>query len=245
MTTSAHNPTATSENPSRIPHPASRISHPASRIPHPASRTPSLVLLVIISTFLISCSVLGQPGASPTPPPTATPTTAAHRIPQAVETMPSIDETGAEVATVAPEVALSEMYRNTTAGYAFDYPAGWLVDGEGEYVSLQNYRSEDLPPREVRDPDLYKIEFVWIRPAQARTVDEMLGQMVDSLEEPPTDISVNGLRGVRVVVRGHQGDRARVLLLDLNGRVLLVQSWQAGRLFDRITQTLRPLEGAK
>ena len=227
MTKSTHNTTATSQNRSRIPHPASRI--------------PSLVLLVIISIFLNSCSrnASGPPTATPIP------TTAAHRIPEASETIPSVDDTGAEVATVAPQVPLSETYRNTTAGYAFDYPAGWLVDGEGEYVSLQNYRSEDLPPREVHDPDLYKIEFVWIRPAQARTVDEMLDQMREGLEGLPTDISVNELTGVRVVVRGLQGDRARVLLLDLNGRVLLIQSWQADRLFDRITETLRPLQGAK
>ncbi|MFQ5343064.1 MAG: hypothetical protein ACE5F6_16110, partial [Anaerolineae bacterium] len=218
-----------------------RIPHLASRISHPASHTPFLALLVVISTFLNSC------GHNTPQPPTATPipTTVAHRIPEVIETISSIDDTGAEVATVAPEVALTETYTNTTAGYAFDYPAGWLVDGEGEYVSLQNYRSEDLPPREVNDPDLYKIEFVWIRPGQARTVDEMLDQMRDGLEGPPKDVAVNGLEGIRITVRGFRGDTARILLLALNGRVLLIQSWQGGRLFDRITKTLRPLEGAK
>ena len=233
MTTSVHNP-ATSENQSRIPHPASHIPFHVSRFTFHAA-------ILSIAFLLASCS---RPTSQP-PTPTPIPTTAAHRIPEAVETIPSVDDTGAEVATVAPEVVLSETYRNTTAGYAFDYPAGWLVDGEGEYVSLQNYRSEDLPPREVNDPDLYKIEFVWIRPGQARTVDEMLDQMRDGLEGPPKDIAVNGLEGIRITVRGFRGDTARILLLDLNGRVLLIQSWQAGRLFDRITKTLRPLEGAK
>ncbi|MFQ5854678.1 MAG: hypothetical protein ACE5LU_03400 [Anaerolineae bacterium] len=164
-------------------------------------------------------------------------------MPKTVEPIPSIDDTGAEVATVAPEIELTETYHNTVAGYAFDYPAGWLVDGEGEYVSLQNYRSEDLPPREVNDPALYKIEFVWIRPGQARTVGEMLDQMRDGLKSPPEDITVNGLTGVRAAVPGFGNDVSDVLLLDLHGRVLLIQSWQGGRLFDRVTATLQPIEG--
>ena len=70
----------------------------------------------------------------------------------------------------------------------------------------------------------------------------MLDQMQEGLEAPPTDASVNGLAGVRVRVRGFAGDASDVLLLDLNGRVLLIQSWQGGRLFDRITATVRPIE---
>jgi hypothetical protein len=147
------------------------------------------------------------------------------------------------VATLAPEIELTETYRNTAAGYAFDYPAGWLIYGEDEYVSLQNYRSENLPPREVNDPALYKIEFVWIRPAQARTVDEMLDQMRDGLDGPPIDVSVNGLAGLRIRVRGFEGDVSDVLLLNLNGRVLLIQSWQSHRLYDQIIATLRPAGG--
>ncbi len=216
----------------------------AGPIPHPVSHFPfslfpfSFFLLLILGGLLAAC------GSSPEPPtPSPIPTTVAHRIPEAIETISSIDDTGAEVATVAPEVALTETYTNTTAGYAFDYPAGWLVDGEGEYVSLQNYRSEDLPPREVNDPDLYKIEFVWIRPGQARTVDEMLDQMRDGLEGPPKDVAVNGLEGIRITVRGFRGDTARILLLDLNGRVLLIQSWQIGRIFNHVIETVRPIEG--
>lgn len=202
------------------------------------------VLLVCLGCLLAACSFAGQPPASPPPLPTAILTTPAPPATSIPESIPAVDDTGAEVATVAPGAELVETYRNELAGYSFDYPAGWLVDGEGEYVSLQNYRSEDLPPREVNDPALYKIEFVWIRPGQASTVKEMLSSMSDGLDSIPTDVTVNGLTGVRFKVRGFRGEVADTLLLDLNGRVLLVQSWQHGRLFDRVTATLRPLDAS-
>ncbi|MBS1251214.1 MAG: hypothetical protein MAG451_00245 [Anaerolineales bacterium] len=197
---------------------------------------------LILGSLLIGCSLLAEspPAEPPTPTAMALPPTIAL-APETAPTIPDIEDTGAEVATVVPEIELSETYRNTTAGYAFDYPAGWLVDGEGEYVSLQNYRSEELPPREVNDPDLYKIEFVWIRPGQARTVDEMLDQMRDGLAGSPEEITLNDFTGLRLEMGGFRGDVSDVLLFDVNGRVLLIQSWQGGRLFDRVTGTLRPL----
>lgn len=213
------------------------------------SRTMHHASLFLLVGLVAGCSLFDRsepPTLTPSPtsaqPEFSSPVSGTLVIPETVATVPDVEDTGAEFATVVPEIELTETYRNTGAGYAFDYPADWLVDGRDEYVSLQNYRSEDLPAREVNDPDLYKIEFVWIRPEQAQTVDEMLDQMQDGRVGAPEEITVNGFSGRRLQMGGFGNEVSDVLLLDVNGRVLLIQSWQGGRLFDRITSTVRPIE---
>lgn len=200
--------------------------------------------LLLVAALTVGCGVFRRGQATPTARPTVlvTPRPTAARIPDIQEPMPSVEDTGAEIATVEPSVELTETYRNEDAGYGFRYPRDWLVDGEGEYVSVQNYRNEDLPPRVVNDPDLIKIEFVWIRPGQAQSVDAMLEQMESNVVGTPREINLNGLSGRSLEVSGGSGDVSRVLLLHLSGRVLLVQTWQPGPLFERITATLGPLD---
>jgi hypothetical protein len=72
----------------------------------------------------------------------------------------------------------------------------------------------------------------------------MLDQIGDSVQGSPAEINLGGLEGVQVVVRGFGEATSHVVLLESRERVLLVQTWQPGRLFDRIMETLRAIGDA-
>ncbi|MCL5952419.1 MAG: hypothetical protein M1132_11995 [Chloroflexi bacterium] len=142
---------------------------------------------------------------------------------------------------------LTETYTNTQIGFAINYPSGWIVEDDtsapGGIVTVQNYHTADLPFRSAVDPALYKVEIVPIQPSQAATLAEMrAGIQGKVMHELP--VTIANLSAIRLQQDTESHGSTDILLVQLSGRVLLLQTWQEPGLFDKMIQTLRPVGAA-
>ncbi|MEW6232902.1 MAG: hypothetical protein AB1566_11410 [Chloroflexota bacterium] len=135
---------------------------------------------------------------------------------------------------------LAETYTDSLHGYAIEHPAGWMVERVGEIVLIQNFRLADFPqgydPRE--DPSLYMVGVV----TEGKSLDQVrkIQKEQDVVDEKERAAQVNGRAALRLTRLYPDGRRQHQVLVDWNGRTLMLHTFQDPALFERMVETLRP-----
>lgn len=142
-------------------------------------------------------------------------------------------------------------YINEHAGYAFDYPAGWVVQGTpspGSYNYVIILKSFKLirGSGPVAD-DQVKLDFETCNSAECNTLQAMeeridenvAAGMLEILSEEEWTLD-SGIPAIRRRVVGPMGIESALLFTEINGQSLSVSGFGDLSAFDEIVRTLRP-----
>jgi len=145
-------------------------------------------------------------------------------------------------------------YVNEHAGYAFDYPAGWVVQGSpspGSYNYVIILKSFKLirGSGPVAD-DQVKLDFETCNSAECNTLQAMeeridenvAAGMLEILSEEEWTLD-SGIPTIRRRVVGPMGIESALLFTEINGQSLSVSGFGDLSAFDEIVRTLRPAQG--
>ncbi len=142
-------------------------------------------------------------------------------------------------------------YINEHAGYAFDYPAGWVVQGSpspGSYnyvIILKSFKLiQGSGP--VSD-DQVKLDFETCNSDECNTLQAMeqridenvAAGMLEILSEEEWTLD-SGIPAIRRRVVGPMGIESALLFTEINGQSLSVSGFGDLSAFDEIVHTLRP-----
>jgi len=136
---------------------------------------------------------------------------------------------------------LAEVYTNPLHGYAIEYPAGWVVEQDGEVVRIQNFQSVDLPPgyNLINDPSLYSVNIISERKFQSLSQLRDALKAGDDVTEVERSGQVNGREAMWLTLRSPEGRRQHLVLVDWKGSILTLATWQDPALLERMVETLR------
>lgn len=145
-------------------------------------------------------------------------------------------------------------YVNEHAGYAFDYPAKWIVQGEPRpgafnYVIILRSFKMGQGPGPVPG-DQVKLDFVTCNSDECNTlqameerIDESVAAgMLEILSEEEWTLD-SGIPAIRRRVVGPMGIESALLFTEINGQSLSVSGFGDLSAFDKIVRTLRPAQG--
>lgn len=141
-------------------------------------------------------------------------------------------------------------YVNEHAGYAFDYPAEWVLKGEPSpdsynyVITIQSFktgRGGSVPA------DQAKLDFVTCNSAecntlqavQARIDEQVAAGMLEILSEETWTLA-GGIPAIRRQVVGEMGVEVASLITEFDGKALRVSGYGDMVAFDEIVHTLRP-----
>ncbi len=132
-------------------------------------------------------------------------------------------------------------------GFAFNYPEGWQVTGEGsDPIILTSFEPEENGQGGI-DPDQTKIDFV----PEEGSVEERAAAQREAIEEGGGEIRQDvdfelpgGYSAVRIQYAMEDGQEQVVVITEVEDQPLLIAGYGNLLLFDQIINTLRPaLEG--
>ena len=142
-------------------------------------------------------------------------------------------------------------YVNEHAGYAFDYPAGWIVQGEPRqhgynYVIILKSFKLSQGPGPVSE-DQVKLDFVTCNSVECNTLqameerldEDVAAGMLEILSEEEWTLD-SGIPAIRRRVVGPMGIESALLFTEINGQSLSVSGFGDLSAFDEIVRTLRP-----
>ncbi len=212
-----------------------------------------LIIFLLLTLLASACGRPDEiePATAPARPATAAPAVISRTaIPAATSagprvTTPEMISTATPAAsgevTPAPTLESLQTYRNTTAGFELDFPAGWLVDTTGisNGVILRSKKAEG-PGTDGVPADVVKMDIV-IPYVTVRSLDELVAWekqgIADSshsvLEEQQLQLP-SGLTAVRMRLEG-----ALALLAVVNGSPVIIAGYGDLSHFDSVAQTLR------
>jgi hypothetical protein len=142
-------------------------------------------------------------------------------------------------------------YVNEHAGYAFDYPADWILIGE-PHPSAYNYvitiQSFMLGGGTGSVPaDQAKLDFVTCNSAECNTLQAVQAQIDEQVAAGTLEILseenwtlAGGIPAIRRQVVGEMGMEVASLLTEIDSRALRVSGYGDLAAFEEIVRTLRP-----
>ncbi len=141
-------------------------------------------------------------------------------------------------------------YVNEHAGYAFDYPAGWIVQGEpnpGSYnyaITVQSFKLGSGGPVPA---DQAKLDFVTCNSAECNTLQAIQAQIDEQVASGTLEILseetwtlAGGIPAIRRQVVGEMGIEVASLITEIDGKALRVSGYGDLAAFDEVARTLRP-----
>jgi hypothetical protein len=145
-------------------------------------------------------------------------------------------------------------YVNEHAGYAFDYPAEWILTGEPRpdaYIYAISIQSIKLNQGTGPVPaDQAKLDFVTCNSVECNTlqavqaqIDEQVAAGTLAILSEETWMLAGGIPAIRRQVIGEMGVEVASLITEFDGRALRVSGYGDFSAFDEIVRTLRPIEG--
>ncbi|MFB0535432.1 MAG: Ig-like domain-containing protein [Anaerolineae bacterium] len=153
---------------------------------------------------------------------------------------------GAAHSFLVRSTPLAKLYTNPEWGIAIEYPAGWVVEPAGSSdptaVYIQNFYSADVfaPLAGGKgvgaDPSLYRVRLYPLPPEHVTTLEEARAGFPQRLKM--RSMMINGLP----ILRFRDGVR-EIALVQLTDRVLTLSTRQDPALFERMLETLRPVNG--
>lgn len=136
---------------------------------------------------------------------------------------------------------MAQLYTDPLHGYAIEYPAGWIVERDGEVVSIQNYHSAEVPEgyNPLEDPSLYRVRII----LEGKSLDQLREAYLEAEQERSGQINGREAMWLTVVPPSPEGRPLRRVLVDWDGRALSLSTYQDPALLERMAETLRAAEG--
>jgi hypothetical protein len=155
---------------------------------------------------------------------------------------------GAAHSFLVRSTPLANLYTNPEWGIAIEYPAGWVVEPAGSSdptaIYIQNFYNADVfiplvGGAEVEaDPSLYRVRLYPTPPEHVTTLEEARAGFPQGLKMH--SMMINGLP----ILRFRWGDGVtEIALVQPTDRVLTLSTRQDPALFQRMLETLRPVNG--
>ncbi len=144
-------------------------------------------------------------------------------------------------------------YINEHAGYAFDYPADWIVKGEpnpGSYIYVITAQSFKLSSGAGPvSADQAKLDFVTCNSVDCNTLAAIQAQIDEQVAAGTYEILseenwmlAGGIPAVRRQVIGEMGIEVASLITEFDGLALRVSGYGDLAAFDEVVRTLRPAQ---
>lgn len=143
-------------------------------------------------------------------------------------------------------------YVNEDGGYAFDYPAGWIVSGNpapASYmyaITVKNFKP-GLGGTGTVPPDKVKLDFVTCNSAECSTLQQIQAQIDEQVAAGTLEIVseehwtlAGGVAAIRRRAIGEMGIETSSLVTEIDGKVLRIGGYGDLDAVDEVLRTLRP-----